>query len=41
MVELCPICGSELKHKVGHHPEMGSYDGVECPNNCDLLNYFR
>ena len=35
--ERCSECGTVLVHKVGYDPETeGTFDGVECPEGCDL-----
>lgn len=37
MGDVCPECGATLKHKVGYDPlNERTFDGVECPNKCDL-----
>ena len=38
--ENCPICGAALKHKIGVDPEYGAFDGVVCPNGCNLRDYY-
>jgi len=32
---LCPLCDAELEACVGGHEGI-VYDGVRCPNGCDL-----
>jgi len=38
--ELCPICGAELKQVIGCYEEI-TYDGLICPNDCDLWEVYR
>lgn len=38
--ERCPDCGEVLKNVVGYDPEHGAFDGVKCPNGCDLRGHY-
>lgn len=40
MEGTCPICGSTLKNVIGSHPDIGTYNGIECPNGCNLWDYY-
>lgn len=35
----CPECGAKLEECMGIYGEE-LYDGVRCPNNCDLRVYY-
>lgn len=34
--ERCPECGAVLERKVGFDPERGDFEGIRCPDGCDL-----
>lgn len=36
----CPGCGREVIPTLGHVDE-DDYEGVVCPNGCDLWEYWR
>ena len=38
--ERCPICDATLVPRVGHDSEYGAFDGVRCPNGCNLAAKF-
>ena len=38
--ERCPICDAMLVSAVGYDPEYGAFDGVRCPNGCNLAAKF-
>ena len=42
--ELCPMCNAKLEHRVGFYTDESgtdfSYDGIQCPNGCDLWGYY-
>lgn len=37
---FCPGCGATLTDVVGEDEETGHYWGLECPNGCDLWEYW-
>ena len=39
--QTCPECGTELEELIGCDTETDTlYDGVICPNGCDLWAYY-
>lgn len=36
----CPLCGAELKDVIGSYGDDETYDGVVCPNGCDLWSLY-